>query len=142
MPPLKIGKKWKPQKSSSSEVKAEAVKILRTVESGEAFYFYEDIGKPTGESANSLSDFLEKIKSVKLESLVFHLQRGDFQNWINKILGDSRLANRLGRIPLSHDDELRTKIQGVVEGRIKELEEASLTLLVEDLAVVSPGSTS
>ena len=140
---LKIRKKRKPQKSSGPEVKAEAVKILRTVGNEVAFYFYEAIGKPTGESANSLSDFLEKIKSVKLESLVFHLQRRDFQNWISKILGDSKLANRVGRIPLSHDDELRTKIQEVVEGRIKELGEASLTLLVgEDLAVVSPSSTS
>jgi len=60
MSPLKIGKKWKPQKSSSPEVKAKAIKILRTVGSGEAFYFYEDIGKTTGESANSLSDFFER----------------------------------------------------------------------------------
>jgi hypothetical protein len=142
MPP-KIRKKRKPQKSSGLEVNAKDVKILRTVGDEEAFYFYEDIGKPTGESARSLSDFLEKIKSVKLESLLFHLQRKDFQTWINKILGDSKLARKIGRIPPSHDEELRTKIQAAVESRIRKLGETPLTLLVsEDLAVVSPSSMS
>jgi len=139
--PLKIRKKKKPQKGGSLEVNKEAVRILRTVKDKEAFYFYEAIGKPTGESARSLSDFLKKIKSVKLGSLLFHLQRKDFQNWINKVLGDSKLANRIERIPLSQDEELRTKIQEVVESRLKELGEASVTLLVgEDLAVVSTSS--
>jgi predicted adenine nucleotide alpha hydrolase (AANH) superfamily ATPase len=142
MPP-KIRKKRKPQKSSGLEVNAEAIRILRTVKDEEAFYFYEAIGKPTGESARSLSDFLEKIKSVKLESLLFHLQRKDFQTWINKILGDSKLARKIGRILPSYDEKLRTKIQAAVESRIRELGETPLTLLVsEDLAVVSPISMS
>jgi hypothetical protein len=140
MPP-KIWKKRKPQKSSGPEVKADTIKILRTVGNEEAFYFYEDIGKPTGGSARSLPDFLEKIKTVKLESLVFHLQRKDFQNWIRKTLGDSKLARIMDRIPPSHDDELRAKIHVTVENRIKELRDGSLALLVsEDFAVVSSGS--
>jgi hypothetical protein len=139
----KIRKKRKIQKSRGLEVNAEAMRILRTVRDEEAFYFYEAVGKPTGESARSLSDFLEKMKSVKLESVVFHLQRKDFQNWINKILGDSKLARKMDRIRPSRNDELRMKIHAVVENRIKELRDASLTLLVsEDLAVVSSGSTS
>jgi len=141
MPP-KTKKKRKTQKSRGLEVNAEATKILRTVRDEEAFYFYEAIGKPTGENARSLSDFLEKIKSVKLESLLFHLQRKNFQNWIKKILGDSKLARKMDRIPPSHDDDLRTKIHATVENRIKELRGTSLTLLVnEDLAVVSSSST-
>ena len=140
MPP-KTKKKRKTQKSRGLEVNAEATKILRTVRDEEAFYFYEAIGKPTGENARSLSDFLEKIKSVKLESLLFHLQRKNFQNWIKKILGDSKLARKMDRIPPSHDDDLRTKIHATVENRIKELRGAPLTLLVnEDLAVVSSSS--
>ena len=137
MPP-KTRKKRKTQKSRGLEVNAEAIRILRILRDEEAFYFYEAIGKPTGENARSLSDFLEKIKSVKLESLLFHLQRKDFQTWIKKILGDSKLARKMDRIPPSHDDDLRTKIHATVENRIKELRGAPLTLLVnEDLAVVS-----
>jgi len=141
MPP-KIRKKRKIQKSRGLEVNTEAVRILRTVGDEEAFYFYEAIGKSTGESARSLSDFLEKTKSVKLESLLFHLQRKDFQNWIKKILGDSKLARKMDRICPSHDDEFRTKIHATVENRIKELRGSSLTLLVnEELAIVSSNTT-
>ena len=139
----KIQKKRKTQKSRGLEVDTEALRILRTVGDAEAFYFYEAVGKPTGESARDLSDFLEKIKNVKLESLLFHLQRKDFQNWIKRTLGDSNLARRIGRIPPSHDDDLRTKIHAIIGNRIKELRGPSVTLLVnEDLAVVSPSSTS
>ena len=56
-----------------------SVKILRTVDDQEAFYFYEAFGKPTGKAARNLSDFLDIVKSVKTESLMFHLQRGDFR---------------------------------------------------------------
>jgi hypothetical protein len=141
MPP-KNQKKRKTRKSRGLEVSADATRILRTVRDEEAFYFYEDIGKPTGESARSLSDFLEKIKSVKLESLLFHLQRKDFQTWIKKILDDSKLAKKMDKIPPSHDEDLRTKIHATVENRIKELRDASLTLLVSDVAVVSSKSMS
>jgi hypothetical protein len=141
--PLKNQKKKKLQKSRDLEVNEEAVRILRTVRDEEAFYFYEALGKPIGESARSLSDCLGKIKSVKLESLRFHLQRKDFQNWINKTLGDSKLARKLDGIKPSYNNDLRTKIHALVENRIKELKGASLTLLVsEDLAIASSNSGS
>jgi len=139
----KIKKKRKTQKSRGLEANTEAVRILRTVRDEEAFYFYESFGKPTGESARSLSDFFEKVKSVKLDSLLFHLQRKDFQNWIEKTLGDSKLARRIERILPSNGDDLRIKIRSTIENRIKELRGPSVTLLVnEDLAVASSSSTS
>jgi len=139
----KIRKKRKTQKRRGLKVNKEALRILRTLNAEETFYFYEDIGKPTGESAKSLLDFLEKIKSVKLESLLFHFQRKDFQNWIEKILGDSKLARRMEKIvPLSEGD-VRAKICTAIENRINELREASVTLLVnQDLAVAVSSSTS
>jgi hypothetical protein len=134
----KIEKKRKTQKRQRLEVSEGAVKILRALNDKEAFYFYEDIGKPTGQSARSLPDFLEKIKSVKLESLVFHLQRKDFQNWFKETLGDSKLARSIEEILPSHDDDLRKKICSTVKNRMKELSEEPITLLVnEALPVVS-----
>jgi hypothetical protein len=139
----KIQKKRRTQKSRRLEVNTEAIKILRMVQDEEAFYFYEDTGKPTGESAKSLSDFLEKIKTVKLESLQFHLQRKDFQTWIEKTLGDSNLARKIERISPSNDEALRTKIQSNIESRLKELKEASIPLLVnENLTAASLSSAS
>jgi len=131
-------KKRKTQKKRSVEISTEAMRILRTVNDEQAFYFYEDFGKPTGENAKSLSDFLEKTKSAKLESLLFHLQRKDFKNWIEKTLGDLELARKLERIPHSSNENLRTRIQTILENRIKELRKASTTLLVkEELALAS-----
>jgi len=134
----KIENKRKTQKRKPLEVSMGAVKILRALNDKEAFYFYEDIGKPTGQSARSLSDFLEKIKSVKQESLLFHLQRKDFQNWFKETLGDSKLASRVEEIPPSHDDNLRKKICSTVKNRMKELNKEHITLLVnEDLPVLN-----
>jgi len=113
-------------KRRSLEVNSGAIKILRPLKEEEGFYFYTAVGKPTGENAGSLSNFYENLKSVKLESLAFHLQRKDFQNWVKNTLGDSQLAGRLSRIRPLSDEALRGKICATVENRIKELREASI----------------
>jgi len=117
-------------------VHSEAVKVLRTVGDQEAFYFYEAVGKPTGEVARNLSDFVERVKSVKSESLMFHLQRKDFQNWVEKILGDSKLAEELERISPSNSDDVRARIHETVENRVRELKESSTQISVSENAVV------
>jgi quinol monooxygenase YgiN len=123
------------------EVDTEAAKILRTVRDQDAFHFYEAIGKPTGEIARNLSDFLDRMKSVKSESLIFHLQRRDFQNWIEKILGDSKLAGELGKISSSNYDDVRMSIYKTVENRINRLRELSVSIQVgENRAVQLPAS--
>jgi hypothetical protein len=139
---LRTRKKRKIGKNSGPESETKAGRILRIVGNEEAFYFYESIGKPTGQSARSLSDFLEKTKFVSMESLQFHLQRKDFQNWIEKTLGDSELAGRMGRIRPSHNEDLRLRIRTTIENRMAELQAAPLTLLAnEGLAVASSHST-
>jgi hypothetical protein len=123
-------------KSRTLKVEKKTTNALRTLGNEEAFYFYESLGKPTGKSANSLVDFLEKLESVKTESLLFHLERKDFQNWIEKTLGDTKLAKKIEKIPISNDKTLKTKVRKAVGNRIKELTEPSTTLLVsEDLTV-------
>ncbi len=119
------------RKSNNFDFRLDAEKILRTVGDQEAFYFYETVGKPTGEKAGSLSDFLDKVRSVKSESLTFHLQRNDFQNWIEKTLGDGNLARKLNRISSSDNSEIRMSICKTVENRLKELRESSSGILVD-----------
>lgn len=132
-------KKSKTRRMHYVKPKIEATRILRTLNDQEAFHFYETVGKPAGENATSLFDFLEKIKSLKLESILFHLQRKDFENWIEITLGDSKLAKSIARIPISHDESLRAKIQAIVENRVKELRPTFPTaLIVENLTVTSP----
>jgi predicted lactoylglutathione lyase len=138
---VKNKKRIEARNRQNLEVDMEAAKILRTVRDQDAFHFYEAIGKPTGEIARNLSDFLDRVKSVKSESLIFHLQRRDFQNWIEKILGDSKLAEELGRISSSNYDDVRMSIYKTVENRINQLRESSVSIQVEEnRAVQLPAS--
>ena len=98
------------------------IRTLRTLNNEEAFHFYENVGKPTGQSAKNLHEFLERAKSVKLESLVFHMERDDFKKWIAKTLEDLTLAQRIEMLPIENSDQLRTNICEIVRTRLSELE--------------------
>jgi len=114
----------------------QSAKALRTVGDQEAFYFYEAVGKPIGQNAKNLIDFLEKVKTIKAESLAFHLQRKDFQNWAEKILGDAKLARELGSISATNNDDVRMLLSEIVQHRIKELKQTSAGLIVSENSVV------
>jgi hypothetical protein len=120
----------------NAESDHQSAKALRTVGDREAFYFYEAVGKPTGQNARNLYDFLEKVKTVKTESLAFHLQRKDFQNWTEKILGDTKLSRELGRIQAADNEELRMLLSEIVQHRIRELKQSSTGLIVSENSVV------
>jgi len=103
-------------------------KILGTLSNDKAFVFYEEIGKPTGDSATSISDFCNKINMVIARSLAFHLKRGDFENWVRESIGDVTLANQLCKLKKSKalfkkDSTLRGKLQATVKERITELQD-------------------
>jgi alpha-amylase len=72
-----------------------AHKILRRVLREEAFYFFSSIGNYIGKSAASLEEFVRKIKEVNPKSLEFHLYRGDFERWVDEVLGDAKLAEKI-----------------------------------------------
>jgi hypothetical protein len=134
--PSRNKKKSTGRNTQNLGVHEEAAKVLRTVGDHEAFYFYEAVGKPTGEVARNLSDFVDRVNSVKSESLMFHFQRKDFQNWVGKILGDSKLAEELERISASNSDDIRAKIHETVENRMRELKESSAQISVDENAVM------
>jgi hypothetical protein len=103
-------------------------KILRTVSESEGFHFYSAIGKPTGESAVSLADFVEKLASVEVQSVNFHYPRKDFEKWIREVFGDAELAvriSRIGRVRLGiRGEALRSEITRTVKVRLNELKVA------------------
>ncbi|RJS67710.1 hypothetical protein CW680_02120 [Candidatus Bathyarchaeota archaeon] len=96
--------------------------ILREVPAERAFYFYTDYGKYTGTYARSLEEFAETLEKISVESIRFHLKRGDFQVWIRD-LGDPELAETLDRIdePNLNDRELREEVARRVRERVKDL---------------------
>jgi len=127
------------QKSALKQVKREVphfevlnrdqiASILGTVAQEKAFFFYEDVGKPTGDSATSLTDFCTKINTVASASLSFHLKRGDIENWLKNALGDIELANRVAKIRKTktswkRDATLRRKLYQVLRDRAVELQD-------------------
>jgi len=115
----------------------EPLYTLRTVKDQEAFYFFEAVDKPTGDVARNLSDFLKGVKVVSLESLSFHLQRKDFENWITNTLGDSKLAQELAEIRPEDNPNLRTDVCKTVEDRIDQLKPTPDLSNGDNFAIVS-----
>ena len=102
-------------------------RILGNVLHDKAFFFYENIGKPNGDFAISLSDLCSKINTVPPKSLTFHLKRGDFENWIKEALGDSELASRISKLKnlkttWKSDKIMRRKLHTAVTDRVAELQ--------------------
>jgi hypothetical protein len=106
--------------------KIDPSKILRTVSFEEGFHFSTKTVY-AGITAISLLDFLGKLKTVNLDSLFFHYQRGDFQKWITHTLGDTDLADRIeltNRTIFNQQtiflEELRYFLRKIIEKRIAE----------------------
>ncbi|MEM1530622.1 MAG: DUF5752 family protein [Candidatus Bathyarchaeia archaeon] len=103
--------------------KESAERILSRVPYALAFHFYSELDKPLMIFSDSLHDFCDKIRSLDLKSIEFHMFRGDFEAWI-KSLGDVELARRLAIIRESNlsGEELRDEIYRAVKSRCDELQ--------------------
>ncbi len=100
-----------------------AQKILRPLSYIEGFHFFLPNGMYTGETAISLFTFSKEIESIDPESVRYHFQRNDFQNWIKSTLGDEELAERINKLELhTSDDNLRRELIELIEQRLKELQ--------------------
>jgi len=102
-----------------------AMKVLSPILPQSAFYFYTDVGAPTGKAAASLEEFCNQLKTIGVTSIEFHMGRGDFENWVKNVLGDMELAARLERIKILSlsGEELRTKVYDEVRTRYDALSE-------------------
>jgi hypothetical protein len=96
--------------------------VLRTVPNENAFYFYLGEGSPSGIKASSLQEFLNRIESATPDSLYFHSQRHDFENWV-KMLGDPTLAKQMQTVSSQQlsPDELKSKLVRIVRMRVGKL---------------------
>jgi len=98
------------------------VKILSTVPHDKAFYFYTDLGCYTGEAATDLVAFAQKLETISADSIKFHFQRNDFQNWIKTTVGDNVLAEQINQINRQLPvDDLRKELAETVQTRIAQL---------------------
>jgi hypothetical protein len=94
-----------------------ALAILKPTVQEKAFHFYRGIGKPLNIHAHDLLDFCTKLNQVNLESVDFHIKRGDFENWF-AALGDVELALKASLLKKrTAGEELRQKLRDMVEYR-------------------------
>jgi len=102
--------------------KEKAREILGYLPADKSFHFYADLGKPLHIHAASLGDFCDKMMNVDVNSIEFHIHRGDFEAWFNT-LGDVELARKtlLLRELKMNGEELRKKLYETVKNRYDEL---------------------
>jgi hypothetical protein len=98
--------------------KESARTILADTPREKAFHFYAGIGKPLGLYARGLQDFGDKILKVGLDSIEFHVSRGDFETWFAG-LGDVELTRKTALLKEKGmtGEELRRRLHGIVENR-------------------------
>lgn len=130
--PKKTDSKRKARGTKKTDAEEKPTQRLAALEAKDAFHFYEAVDKPTGEIASGLSDLAEKLKTTKLESLLFHFHRGDFSSWIKNALGDAKLAEEIENIRISHGNRLRTSTGKALENRIRELSRTSVTVEIAE----------
>jgi hypothetical protein len=102
-----------------SEVNREnALAILAPAPLDKAFHFYAEIGKPLNLYARDLLEFFARVSQVNVESVQFHLGRGDFEAWFRS-LGDEELARKVALLKNRNlaGEELREEIRKTVESR-------------------------
>ncbi|MCW4047666.1 MAG: hypothetical protein NWE99_08940 [Candidatus Bathyarchaeota archaeon] len=108
---------------SDTLYRVEVSRILSAVPFEQGFHFTTEKGVYTGVTAISLPDFSVKLKTIDVNSVLFHYSRGDFQKWIQDILGDVELANRMCFTkPNISAEKLRSQLLNIVQKRLSELQ--------------------
>ena len=104
-----------------------ASNILQTFPLEKAFHFHYSLNQYSGIHAVSLNEFVDKIRTVDLKSIEFHVPRKDFELWIRS-LGAIELAKRMEHIRMKKlsRENLRTEIYQTVNSRCEELKKLLL----------------
>jgi alpha-amylase len=107
-------------------------RILRRVPATRAFIFFQEFAKPTSFVAFSLEEFHSLLKVVSLQSIEFHVRRGDFETWIRHVIGDTELADAIRRISelRLRRERLRRALLDLIQKRIVKLKNVAGQLKV------------
>ena len=103
---------------------------LHIVSHAKGFHFYMAIGDYCGVSVYSLEEFSEALQHVCSEAILFHFERGDFQNWIRDVIGDNELAQKIDDLQMCDRhlaaESCRREIVERVRARIIQLESSRM----------------
>ena len=89
-----------------------ALTALKQLPNEKAFHFYLGIDQPAQVYASSVKDFYRIAETLEAGSLEFHLDRGDFENWLKTAIEDEIIAIELAGLKLEgfRGDALRKRI--------------------------------
>ena len=96
-----------------------ALKAFVPVPEGMGFHFYNGIDQPTELTAKTFGNFYEDIKKVSVDSLEFHIYRGDFENWLKDACKESEFAQEVGVVKDADlkGEELRAELLKVLDAK-------------------------
>ncbi len=111
-----------------SEVKKESSKSLSPDKRGEkanrvlppekAFYFWSD-NHFLGVRASDLKEFVKVLEDVDVNSIRYHLVRGDFQSWLSHELEQDELADSLNKLASNnHSENIRAEVLKLVKTKL------------------------
>jgi alpha-amylase len=83
------------------------------------FRFATGVDRFTGEAAWSLAGMKDHLKTVSLESLQYHSNRGDLAFWADTSLGDKALAEKLSRCKKLKGERLRESLIKAVRSALE-----------------------
>ncbi|MDY7079661.1 MAG: HAD hydrolase family protein [Chloroflexota bacterium] len=88
------------------------------------FYFHDISGRYLGRTAANLCEFREALSDLSIGSLQYHLQRGDFESWLQDVLHDDELAHRVHKLSRREleGQAMRQALLEVVINRYEELD--------------------
>lgn len=100
-------------------------KYLRTpLPVWKAFHFHTPAGISLGWTAGNLWEFRNALAEVPVESISYHLYRGDFEHWLREVIHDEELARRVHKVSdrKLKGEALRRALLEVVIARYNELD--------------------
>lgn len=87
------------------------------------FYFHTQEGRYLGKAAGNLWEFREILGDISIDSIAYHMGRGDFEHWLREALHDEELSRQVHKIGDRglEGEALRQALLGVVIARYNEL---------------------
>jgi len=97
-----------------------AVPAMAAVSEDRAFHFWVS-GRYLGVKARTLREFSDTLHYVEADSLAYHLERGDFSNWLELELSLTALAGQVGQLRSNQlrGESLRSALLQLFAGEIE-----------------------
>ena len=102
-----------------------AKRLLRRLPAGMGFTFAYEFSRSSLLTIHSLDEFFSALKIIEINSIQYHIERGDFERWLSQVVGDDKLADQIATVNNTQrklkGEALRKKVFAITERRLKQL---------------------